>query len=84
MKRYRVTGTRPVFGHPPGSEFERDIPPAQEARLLRGAIGPAVDHGGLDALTRADLDDLAAQLGHPNPSTFPNKSAAIAWIRSAD
>lgn len=34
MPRYRVSGPLRVFGHEPGSEFERDIPKAQEARKL--------------------------------------------------
>lgn len=38
-RRYRVSGTHPVFRHQPGAVFERAIPPDQEAFLLRcGAI----------------------------------------------
>ena len=32
--RYEVTGTQPVLDHEPGTYFEADIPPVQEARLL--------------------------------------------------
>ena len=33
-RRYQVTGIQSVLGHAPGSIFETDIEPAQEARLL--------------------------------------------------
>jgi hypothetical protein len=33
-KRYRVAGSQAVFGHKPGEIFDRDIPDAQERRLL--------------------------------------------------
>ena len=33
-RRYQVTGTQPVLDHEPGSIFEQDIEPTQEARLL--------------------------------------------------
>lgn len=37
--RYQVTGTHPFLGHPPGSTFEAELPPDQEARAVtRGSI----------------------------------------------
>ena len=84
MQRYRVTGGRPVFGHPPDAEFERDIPSAQEARLLRGALTRVADLDGLGRLSRIELDDLAEQVGVPNPQALSNKTAVIDAIRDAD
>jgi hypothetical protein len=34
MKRYHVSGSMPIFGNQPGTEFELEIPLEQEARLL--------------------------------------------------
>ena len=33
-RRYQVTGIQPVLDHEPGSIFEADLEPVQEARLL--------------------------------------------------
>lgn len=33
-RRYQVTGIQPVLDHEPGSVFEADIEPTQEARLI--------------------------------------------------
>jgi hypothetical protein len=42
MSRYRVTGTRAVAGHVPGSVFEAEFDDALEARLIaRGSIEKA-------------------------------------------
>jgi hypothetical protein len=39
METYRVTAPSAVFGHEPGTVFERDIPDEQEAQLIAsGAI----------------------------------------------
>lgn len=35
-RRYQVTGVQPVLDHEPGSVFEADIDPTQEARLIAG------------------------------------------------
>jgi hypothetical protein len=43
VKRYRVTGTATVLGHAPNTTFEADLPPEQEAPLLKiGAIQEVV------------------------------------------
>lgn len=36
MAKYRVAGSRRVFGVEPGDTFERDIDPVTEERLLQG------------------------------------------------
>jgi len=33
-KKYRVIGSRRIFGNPPGKVFERAIPKDQERRLI--------------------------------------------------
>jgi hypothetical protein len=38
MNRYRVTGTRAIAGHAPGSVFEAEFDAAKEARLLRAGV----------------------------------------------
>lgn len=38
-KTYRVTGVHAVFGTPPGSTFQADLPADQETRLVeRGSV----------------------------------------------
>jgi hypothetical protein len=54
MKRYHVSGSMPIFGNQPGTEFELEIPLEQEARLLAAgalrvidaATSPASSSGG--------------------------------------
>jgi len=42
MGKYKVEGTRPVFGHEPGETFEKDLTEEQEARYVaRGSISLA-------------------------------------------
>lgn len=36
MPKYKVAGSRRVFGVEPGDTFERDIDPVTEERLLQG------------------------------------------------
>ncbi len=39
MGKYKVEGTRPVFGHEPGETFEKDLTEEQEARhIARGTL----------------------------------------------
>jgi hypothetical protein len=39
MAKYKVIGSTPAFGYPPGEEFTKDIDPDQESRMIaRGAI----------------------------------------------
>ncbi len=60
MQRYEVTAPSRVLGHEPGTEFEADIPDAQEKRLLgRGALR-RVD---TDAATVDPLPEGVTDLG---------------------
>lgn len=80
MGRYRIPDgvNHRVLDHYPGETFEADLDPAQEARLIaRGQLEPTTS---LDALSREQLDHLAAQQGVENPSALPNKDAVIAAI----
>lgn len=83
---YRVVAGQ-VLGYEPGEEFEADISPQQEARLLeRGAI--ELLEGGqkvtdLSALTREEIDARAHEAGVANPEDLPNKQAVIDAIPQA-
>ncbi len=35
MLKYRVIGGRAILGHKPGTEFEADLKPSHEARLVK-------------------------------------------------
>jgi hypothetical protein len=87
LKRYTVTGTRPQFGHQPGTEFEADIPEAQERRLLaKGAIKECAskqEDDGLFGLSRIELNRLATEAGVENPYGLPNKGEVIRAIEVA-
>jgi hypothetical protein len=84
LPRYIVTGTLPQFGHGPGEEFETDLPAALEERAItRGGIAIAQDGDGLDDLTRAELNERAAEAGVESPESLPNKGAVIGAIREA-
>jgi hypothetical protein len=52
MKTYRVSGTRKVFGHEPGTTFKRDIPAAQEASLMKSGAIKESQAQNVDAVDR--------------------------------
>jgi hypothetical protein len=60
--RYRVTGQSAVLGHESGAEFEDDLEPAHEARLLAGGH-----------LTR-----LTSNEGEPDATVDDDEAAAVA------
>lgn len=84
-REYEVLGQHAVLGHEPGEKFTAVLDPEQEGRMLaRGSLrfvdGAA---GELLALTRPELNTLAADLGVENPEGLPKKQAVIDAINEA-
>lgn len=61
VKRYRVVGTAKVCGHAPGEVFEADLPPEQEAPLLK--------IGAVQVVTKGDGERKSASKSAPSPSS---------------
>lgn len=85
MGQYVVTGARTFQGQEPGTVFEVDFTEAEEARYkARGSIADATGETrgttDLSALTRDDLNTVAAEAGVENPTSFSSKGDLIAAI----
>ena len=72
MGRYRVTGSRSVFGFPPGSSFERDLSAAEEARKVRGG------HLTVEKFTRPRPGGLKPDTGGRAPASTADKTSGSA------
>lgn len=85
QRRYVVRGPHAVLGHEPGEQFIAVLDPEQEQRMLTRGSLEIVDDDLDDAaaLTREELNELAAELGIPNPGRLPNKQAVIDAINQA-
>jgi hypothetical protein len=83
MAQYVVTGTRTFQGYQPGEVFEADFTEAEEARYKgRSSIADATGTADTDltALTRDDLNKVAADAGIESPEGFPKKGDLIEAI----
>lgn len=82
VKTYEVTGVYPVHGCKPGGRVQLDLTPDQEARYLRGRHLRVVPPAGSDlhALTRRELNELAAGVGIEGADRLPNKTAVVEAI----
>lgn len=61
LKKYRVIGGRKIKGHKPGSEFEAELEPDHEARLMKlGHIEIVEDEpeAPLENLSELDVQEL--------------------------
>lgn len=82
LKTYEVTGTKPVFGYQPGERAQLDLPPDKEARHINAGHLQEVPAKGSELLdlSRAELDELAVEVGIPEPDRLPNKAAVAEAI----
>lgn len=65
----------------PGDEVPEELPDEVIGTLLdMGAIEAVADPVPLEQRTRAELDQLAADLGVPDPGSMANKGEVIAAI----
>ena len=90
-RTYEVGPVR-VFDHEPGSTFEADLDPVQEARLIESGALQIADGSAeprpsdalppeqlkeLKALKRPELNALAEQMGIEDAGDLPNAGAVI-------
>jgi hypothetical protein len=84
MARYIVIGSRPQFGHEPGTEFEADLSSEMEQRAIaRNGIRLAENGDGLSGLKREELNALADEAGVADPEKLGTKAEVIEAIEAA-